>query len=493
MSRKIKNSGGTAKEAQKLKEKKQGRQITAFAVILGAVIVLGILGVLVFQSGVIANRFPAVSIDGKNYKLSEFNYYYYACYNSYLDDNSEYIGYMFDGSRSLKDQEYDEEQSWFEYFSDQAVESMTGIIETAKLAEDAGYRLSDEADEEMAAVMEGIRSSAETAGLSTDKYLENIYGSGMSEKVYKEHLTKSHLAAEYSGRLKEEYTFTEKEIEQYYKEHLEEYTFVNYERFYVKASEVDTEPAEQEKKEAFELAQEIYNRVENGEPLKTVSGGYQDKGTYYSFDDAYYDSSFSYGEWLFSGDRKDGDATVIDDGSGYYVMVFHSRNESSYPAADIIDVSFPVDTASADSSADGDKDKVSQMYEDSCAGAEDLLARWQAGEKTKESFRTLSSDSESPEVTVNTYTDLTKGRLDDAVNQWVFDSARRPGDCQVIYTESGFHTVYYAEAGREAWKAEAEADLRNASHDTWYQELLDTAAVKRHSYVMGFAGGEINK
>ena len=492
MSRKIKNSGGTAKEVQKLKEKRQGRHITVFAVILGAVIILGILGVLFFQSGVIANRFPAVSIDGKNYKLSEFNYYYYASYNSYLDDYSEYIGYMFDDSRSLKDQQYDEKQSWFDYFQDQAVDSMTSIIETAKLAEDAGYQLSAEADEEMAAVMEGIRSSAESAGFSTDQYLENIYGSGMNEKVYKEHLTKSHLAAEYSEKLKEEYSFSEKEIEQYYREHLAEYTFVNYERFYVKASEVDTEPTELEKKEAYELAQQIYDRVEKGEPLKTVSGEYQDKGTYYSFDDAYYDSSFSYGEWLFSEERKDGDANVIDDGSGYYVMVFHSRNESSYAAADIIDVSFPVEAASADSSADDDKDKVSQMYEDSCAGAEELLAKWQAGEQTKESFETLSAEIDSSQGTVNPYTDLTKGTLDDAVSQWVFDSARRPGDCQVIYTESGFHTVYYAEAGREAWKVEAEADLRNAVHDAWYQELLDTAAVKRHSYVMGFAGGEVS-
>ena len=29
--------------------------------------------------------------------------------------------------------------------------------------------------------------------------------------------------------------------------------------------------------------------------------------------------------------------------------------------------------------------------------------------------------------------------------------------------------------------------------DKWYQNLLDTAKVKRHSYVLGFAGGEINK
>ena len=118
--------------------------------------------------------FSAVTIDGKGYKLSEFNYYYYAYYNSYLDEYSEFREYMFDDSVSLKDQPYDDNQSWFEYFEDQTVESMSSVLGTAALAEKEGFELSSEAQEEIDTALEGIESSADNAGMSRVKYLENI-------------------------------------------------------------------------------------------------------------------------------------------------------------------------------------------------------------------------------------------------------------------------------------------------------------------------------
>lgn len=493
MSRKINNSGGTKKQEIQAKKQRQGRQITIFAAVLGLFLVIGILAVLFFQSGAPVKMFSAVTIDGKGYKLSEFNYYYYAYYNSYLDEYSEFREYMFDDSVSLKDQPYDDNQSWFEYFEDQTVESMSSVLGTAALAEKEGFELSSEAQEEIDTALEGIESSADNAGMSTDKYLENIYGDGMTEKLYRKHLTYSHLAAEYSDKVKAGFGFSENEVKEYYQEHLAEYTFVNYERFYVKASDIDTDPTVEEKQNAYSIAQKICDKVEKGGDLKEVSSEFEDYGTYYAFDDAYYDPNFSYGEWLFAPERKDGDVNVIDDGSGYYVMVFHSRNESSYPTASIIDVCFSVDTALEDSSSDDYDNKVNQLYEDSCAKAEELLETWEKGDKTEDSFEALASENESASETDGTFENLTRDTLDDTIDKWVFDDGRKPGDCSVIYTESGFHVVYYAGTGAEAWQVKAEEDMRTDAYEKWYQNLLDTASVKRHSYVLGFAGGEINK
>lgn len=493
MSRKINNSGGTKKQEHQAKKQRQNRQITIFAVVLGVFLIVGILAALFFQSGAPVKLLPAVTIDGKGYKLCEFNYYYYAYYNSYLDEHSEFREYMFDDSTSLKDQPYDDHQSWFEYFEDQTVESMSSVLRTAALAEKEGFGLSTEAQKEIDTALEDIKSSADNAGISIDKYLENIYGSGMTEELYRKHLTYSHLVAEYSDKVKADFSFREDEIREYYEEHLPEYTFVNYERFYVKASDIDTEPTQEEKQNAFAIAQEIHDKVEKGGELKEVSSEYKDYGTYYAFDDAYYDPNFSYGEWLFSSDRKDGDLNVIDDGSGYYVMVFHSRNESSYPTASITDVCFPVDPALEDSSADDYEDKVNRLYEESCAKAEELKETWEKGDKTEKSFEALASEYESASDSDGTFENLTRDTLDDAIDKWVFDDGRKPGDCSVIYTESGFHVVYYAGEGAEAWQVKAEEDMRIEAHDKWYQNLLDTAKVKRHSYVLGFAGGEINK
>lgn len=493
MSRKINNSGGTKKQEQQAKKQRKNRQITIFAVVLGVFLIVGILAALFFQSGAPVKLLPAVTIDGKGYKLCEFNYYYYAYYNSYLDEHSEFREYMFDDSTSLKDQPYDDHQSWFEYFEEQTVESMSSVLRTAALAEKEGFGLSTEAQKEIDTALEDIKSSADNAGISIDKYLENIYGSGMTEKLYRKHLTDSHLAAEYSDQIKAGFRFSKDEIKAYYEEHLPEYTFVNYERFYVKASDIDTVPTEEEKQKAFSIAQKIFDKVEKGGDLKESSSEFKDDGTYYAFEDAYYDPNFSYGEWLFSPDRKDGDANVIDDGSGYYVMVFQSRNESSYPTADIIDICFPVDAALEDSSSEDYEDKVNQLYEESCAKAEELLETWEKGNRTEESFEALASQNESASEADGIFENLTRETLDDAINKWVFDNGRKPGDCSVIYTESGFHVIYYAGKGTEAWQVKAEEDMCTDAYEEWYQNLLDTASVKRHSYVLGFAGGEINK
>lgn len=493
MSKKIKSSSHTKKEELELKKKKQGRHITIFAIALGAAILIGIISALVIQSGVVASRFPAIKIEGKNYKLSDFNYYYYACYRAYLDEHSEFAQYMFDDSQSLKDQPYDDNQSWFEFFLDEAEESMVSIQRTAALAREADFELSKDAQNEIASVMDNMKASADSSGADVDAYLEGIYGKGMTEDAYKKHLTDSHLAAEYSGLIKSEYTFTEEQVSDYYQEHLGKYTFVNYERFYIKASEVDTEPTEEEKKNAFSIAAKIMEKVENGEGLKEASAEFAESGTYYSFDDAYYDASFSYGDWLFNKERKDGDAKIIDDGSGYYVMVFHSRDESSYAAADITDVCFTVDPDNQDSDADNYEDKINELYEDSCTKAENLLAEWKSGEKTLESFETLASEHAAESGVITAYEDLTRDTLDDAVEEWVFDSGRKPGDCSVLYTDSGFHVVYYRASGTEAWKVDASDDMRDDAYGEWYQNLLDTAKVKRHSYVLGFAGSNIEK
>ena len=61
------------------------------------------------------------------------------------------------------------------------MESMSSVLRTAALAEKEGFELSSEAQEEIDTALEDIKSRADDAGISTDKYLENIYGSKMSE------------------------------------------------------------------------------------------------------------------------------------------------------------------------------------------------------------------------------------------------------------------------------------------------------------------------
>lgn len=454
------------KKEKKQKKKKQGKQITIFAMVLGIIIILTTGGLLVWRSGMIVNRMPAITINGKNYRLSEFNYYYYAYYNAYLNDYKDYAEYMFDKNQSLKTQAYDKTQSWFEFFTDGAVESMTSVIDVAEQALEAGYSLNQEAKQQIETTWKSIEGAAKQQKMTTSDYLEKVYGDGMDEQLYKKHIEYSYLATAYGDKVKAEFPIKEKEVHDYYKKHEMEYTFVNYERFYVKGSDEN----------AKQLAEVILKEVQRNGELKTISETYQEKGTYYSSTDAYYDKSFSYGDWLFSKERKEGDSTIIQDTKGYYVMLFHSRDISEYKSANIIDSYFPVDVSTLDPESEDYSNQVDKLFEESCNQAEQMLTGWKKdGQVTSQSNDMVKQ--------------LTKGDLDAEIEQWVFESGRKTGDCAVLYTKKGFHAVYYLDSGTLAWKVRAESDVRDETYEKWYQDILKHAKVKEHNYVIGHAGG----
>ena len=233
----------------------------------------------------------------------------------------------------------------------------------------------------------------------------------------------------------------------------------------------------------------MYQRVLDGESLEEASADYSDEGVYYEMTDARYDAQYSYGDWLFSADRVDGDCTLIDDGNGFYVMVFHDRYEDTYNSARILDMSFPVDAAETD---------VDQALEDSCSEAEDALAEWQSGEATRESFEEMAAAHAEELQEQNTdgeeieylYEDATEDDLDSSISDWCFDEDRQPGDCEVVYTSSGFHLIYYIEDGAPAWQVEAGRDLIEEKYQEWYSELTESVQCVRHNWVLQRAGGE---
>ncbi|MDD3340231.1 MAG: SurA N-terminal domain-containing protein [Lachnospiraceae bacterium] len=473
----------------KTKKTDKNKRITVQMGIVVGIVALAIVGFVIWNSGVIRNFFPAITIDGENYKLSEFNYYYYAYYNAYKEENAQYMDYMFDESKSLKTQEYDENESWFDFFRDGATDSMTSIMRVSQMAEEAGYELSEEDEKNIEDSIAQIEALAQYNGVTTSAYLQGIYGSGMGEELYRKHLTKSYLATGYSDQIKENFTFTNAEIEQHYKENQQKYTLVDYERFYVKASDAETTPTDEEKAAAKATAQEIEGRLLGGEDLKTLGTEYDASGTYYATDAAYYDASFAYGDWLFSGDRKDGDSTVIDAGTGYYVLLYHSSDQGDYDAVDIEDICIGVDTATLDSSADGYNDQKNQLYEDSCTTAEKIQEEWAAGQKTRESFKALAEEYKTDNNTYTAYTKLTKNTLDTQIDAWCFDPSRKEGDCNVLYTEGGFHVIYFVGTDGKAWAKQAEDDLRDEQYNEWYDETVTAVKVKTHDSVIQYAGG----
>lgn len=111
-------------------------------------------------------------------------------------------------------------------------------------------------------------------------------------------------------------------------------------------------------------------------------------------------------------------------------------------------------------------------WDDAKEEAEKLLAEWQSGEATEESFGELAEEH-STDGGSNTngglYENVYPGQMVDTFNDWCFDQKRAPGDTGIVKTTHGYHIMYFVSAtDNYYWKDMAENEL----HYTRYQETL---------------------
>ena len=159
--------------------------------------------------------------------------------------------------------------------------------------------------------------------------------------------------------------------------------------------------------------------------------------------------------------RKAGDATATADstGSGYYVVVFLSRDNNDYNMAQVRHI---LVKAVADENGE---------YTDE-AKAEDILAEFEAGDKTEESFAALAEEY-SEDTGSNTngglYDSVTKGQMVEEFDKFCFEG-HKSGDTAIVYGESGsyagYHVMYYVGEG------ENYADYIARTVDQWLSELV---------------------
>jgi hypothetical protein len=469
---------------------------TRIYIIEAAVVFALVIGLTVYamirSAGSVVNEKKAVEIGGETFSVADVNYFYYSFFDSYCEENEEYLPYMFDRSKSLKTQEYEEGRSWFSYFLDETVDSMANVMGAVKAAREDGFTLSEKGEANIRDYLDGIRSVAEKNGSDGDSYVADIYGADMSLERYRELMEYSWLAKEYSEHKEQSYTYSDEDIEKYYQEHSSHYIYADYERLYFKACDQDEEPTEEQKAGAEERARAALARIEKGETLKAVLEEYPD-AVYYAAEDAYYSEGYSYGDWLFVEERNEGDSAVIDDGKGCYVMVFHSRSRREYATVNVRDILFAVDTSDLDTSAADYSTKRDQRYEESCKRAEEIFEEWTTGGATEELFASLADEYSSAAGREGGLCEkLVKDTLDSSVEQWCFDEARKPGDCEVVYGEDGFHLLYFVRADRPAWMQEVENDLRAEDMQSWSDGLAGTMNVKRYEKALDRAAGSLS-
>ncbi|MFB0920341.1 MAG: hypothetical protein QMB62_05610, partial [Oscillospiraceae bacterium] len=212
---------------QKIEQAQKRRHRTQTAV--GVVVAVLIVALFIFSSNLPYTTLSAVTIGDTGYTAAEYSFFYKITYNNFVNQYSSYLQMMgLDTSKPLSSQKYTDDQTWAQYFQEQAKTSMK---ETTAFYDDAvknGFKLSDDDQKSLDSTISGMQSGYTDAGFSSvDKYYASIYGKGCTVKLVNSLVEKYYIAQSYSKQKNDSLTYTEDQLKTYYEDNkndLDKYT-----------------------------------------------------------------------------------------------------------------------------------------------------------------------------------------------------------------------------------------------------------------------------
>ncbi len=151
---------------------------------------------------------------------------------------------------------------------------------------------------------------------------------------------------------------------------------------------------------------------------------------------------------------------------------------SNYTAS-VSDVSnFTADELAAKRDADPesyDAIAVRHILVEDEAAANDILAQYQAGDQTEDSFAELAKEhSTDPGSKDNggLYENVYRGQMVAEFNDWCFDNSRMPGDTGIVKTDYGYHIMYFVSRGiKSDWEEDVAASLASEKLAALYADI----------------------
>ena len=175
-----------------------------------------------------------------------------------------------------------------------------------------------------------------------------------------------------------------------------------------------------------------------------------------------------------------GDVEMVETDSGYYVISFHDRYLSDEPTRDVRHI-----LARAENTT-GEDNKLVAPTDEAWAAAkakmDEIQAAWDASGKTEDDFAKLANEKsdDGNGTTGGLYERNTEGYFVPEFNDWVFDSARKPGDVGMVQHSAeegatngyyGYHLIYYVGENEPVWMGTVRNNLATEAQQTWMDDL----------------------
>ena len=480
-------------------ERKATKRANTLYAILGVAFVLVAVFTFVWNSGMMQRGATAATIDGKNYNVEEVGYFYHSSYNQWYQQMGGYASYFgLDVNSPLDGQMYDEEKgmTWADYFVEEGTNYMKWVLKAYDEAVANGVEWTDEDEAKFAEDKASMSDYAAENGISYKELLKYNYGSYITESTYEKFVRMETVANRYAQSVNDAFTFDMAAIEKHYGENALDFDVADYEVVTVSGAVAtkdadgnEVEVTDEMKKEAMDkakaTAEEILAAVQSGMALEAASKGkdgvsYSDRsGTAYSETDIL--------KWVFDDARAANDATVIEGTNDYSVAVFHNRGRHDYNTVDVRHILVKVDASALDKESDTYESNLEALKLEAKAKADDILAQWNSGDKTEESFAALAdelTEDGGSKGKGGLYTEVAKGDMIPEFNDWIFDETRKAGDVDVIYAEStGYHVMYFVGENVPYWQVQVDDTLRSNAYSEWYDALIADVTVELGSGV----------
>lgn len=531
--RKKRMAAAAKKNSKKSPQMQKAKHVAGkvIGIVVAVALVLGAIYAVLNFFGVPQKVLTAAKVGDQRVSIAKYNLYYMDIYMGISQQSQQYdstygegYGAMYTGYDATKtpmEQAYTlgtlegfdgENPTWADYMRINALNYLQSYIAYADLAREAGLTLTEDEQKDIDDQIEQLRSTAESNDFSLNRYLVQMYGKGVNEKLLREVMEERQLASDYAQQKQEELTnaITDEQIETEYNDNLADYALVSVSAFTVTAdtSSVADDATDEEKEAAQTEAMAKAKTLADGYAAKVTSpetlleqakinnsSATEDSVTYTDVTPSTLTSYFGQAacDWVVSADRAVGDVTVVESSNGYTVLYLSALpHKDTVKPVDVrhILIAFPTDDDG--NVEDLTDDQKLEYYEKAKSVYDQYLAN-----PTEDNFATLAgSNSEDPGSKDNggLYEEVNVGDMVDAFNDWCFDAARKPGDTGIIETELGYHIMYYVDNDHdEAWKTTVKTALSNEAFNSFDTETLkgDTYKLTESSMMINWAASQL--
>ncbi len=506
------------KEAKKLK-----LYTTAFVVVLVALLVVALtvgISQTVKNSGIREKNTVAMTLENTDGTAIEVNsdamaYHFIDYIQQYANQNSYFLAYMLDTTKPLDEQIYNDEtgETWADFFVDGASSSARSVYALCAAAEAAGHTLTETEQASIDSVSNNMQLYSQLYGFSSaDAYLKAMYGNGASLESYVEYVTKTTLANSYYTAYGNSLSFDDAALRAAEADNFHEFSSFNYNSYYMATSQfrqggTENEDgtvtySDEENAAAEEAIIAAAKELTESEEITTL--GQLDlaisalsinaeaenpvNSTAYE-DQPYANIDADVAAWL-ADNRTEGDIGAIprkttdaetgeETITGYYIVYFTSINDNAFPLVNVrhLLVSFEGGTTDENGSTVYSDDEKAAAK----AKAEELLAQWEAGDKTEESFAALANEH-STDTGSNTngglYENVYPGQMVEPFENWCFDS-RKAGETGIVETTYGYHIMFFSGNSEQTYRDFMITNkLTNTEMDLWFTALVEAYTIK---------------